>query len=363
MFEILFAIVIAAYFIQVVLLTIGSKKKFPKIEENKLPLATVIVAARNEEKNILNCLNSLNDLIYPDGKLEIIIIDDDSEDDTNNLIKNFISNKPKFQLIKPVKDFGETIGKARAIANAIEIAKGEIILTTDADCSVSPTWAKTTASYYQDDVVMVCGYTNQKKRNFFDSLQDMDFIYLLTVAGGAINLGKPLSAIGNNMSYRKSAYYQVGGYANIPFSVTEDFQLLMAINKLEGKKIIYPADREGLVTSEPCPDFKTLIQQKRRWAVGGLKSKIDNLIIISTGFWSALLTLFVPFFYTHNLLYLVLLKFLSDFFMVYFIYKKLRIDFSYWTFFLYEIYQTIYFTITGISLFFSRKVVWKGRKF
>ena len=128
---------------------------------------------------------------------------------------------------------------------------------------------------------MVCGYTNQKERSLFDSVQDMDFIYLLTVAGGAINLGKPLSAIGNNMSYRKSAYQQTGGYANIPFSVTEDFQLLMAINKIPGGKIIYPADKNGVVTSEPCPNIKTLILQKRRWAVGGLKSTLDNLIIIS----------------------------------------------------------------------------------
>jgi len=363
MFETLFAIVIAAYFIQSVLLSIGSKKKFSKIDDENLPTATVVVAARNEEKNILNCLRSLDDLIYPEGKLEIIIVDDDSDDDTNKIVSGFILNQPKFKLIKPLKDFGETIGKARAIANAIEIAKGEIILTTDADCMVSPTWAKTTAGYYKDDVVMVCGYTNQRAENLFESLQDMDFIYLLTVAGGAINLGKPLSAIGNNMSYRKSAYFEVGGYENIPFSVTEDFQLLMAMNKLKGKKIIYPADKGGLVTSAPCPNIKTLFYQKRRWAVGGLKSRIDNLFIISTGFWSAILILFVPFFYSAGLLYLTLLKFLADFFMIYFIYKELQLSFRFRIFFAYEIYQTIYFVITGVSLFFSRKVVWKGRKF
>ena len=111
----------------------------------------------------------------------------------------------------------------------LKLSKGEIILTTDADCVVSPKWAKTIASYYQKDVVMVCGYTNQKAENLFEGVQDIDFIYLLTVGGGAINFGKPLSAIGNNMSYRKSAYLEAGGYEKIAFSVTEDFQLLMAI--------------------------------------------------------------------------------------------------------------------------------------
>ena len=363
MFEILFAIIIAAYFIQAVLLSIGSKKTFPKVEDIGLQRATVIVAARDEERNIEQCLRSLDKLIYPEGKLEIILVDDNSSDSTNEIISEFISNKPKFKLIKPTKNFGKTVGKARAIANAIEIAEGEIILTTDADCSVNPLWAKTTASYFSDNVAMVCGYTNQKVKSLFDAVQDMDFIYLLTVAGGAINLGKPLSAIGNNMSYRKSAYYDTGGYANIEFSVTEDFQLLMAINKLKGWRIIYPADKDCLVTSEPCPDIKTLLLQKRRWAVGGMKSTIDNLLIISTGFWVALFAALLPFFYTPAGLYLLLLKVFADFFMVYFIYKRLQLGFGLFKFLLFQVYQTIYFLITGISLIFSRKVVWKGREF
>lgn len=363
MFEILFLVIVSAYFIQASLLSIGSKKKFPKINEENLLPATVIVAARNEEENIKTCLESLDRLVYPEGRLEIIIVDDDSTDNTERIINDFIIDKPKFKCIKPIKDFGETLGKARAIANAIEISKGEIILTTDADCEVSPTWAKTLASYYKNDVVMVCGYTNQKWNSVFEGVQDMDFIYLLAVGGGAINLGKPLSAIGNNMSYRKSAYYEVGGYEKIAFSVTEDFQLLMAMNKLKGKRIIYPADCEALVTSAPCPNLKTLFQQKRRWAIGGMNSRIDNLLIISTGFWVALFTLIIPFYYSPSVMYLLAFKVFSDFFMVYFIYKELKLKFSFTNFIGFQVYSTFYFTLVAISLIFSRRVVWKGRKY
>lgn len=363
MFEIIFLIVVAAYCVQAYLLSIGSKKLFPKINDDELEPATIVVAARDEEDKILKCLESLAKLEYPKNKLEIIIVDDDSRDNTESIVKDFIADKPKFKLIKPIKDFGQTVGKARAIANAIEIAKGKIILTTDADCTVSPTWAKTLASYYRNDVAMVCGYTNQRSDNLFKAVQDIDFIYLLTVGGGAINLGKPLSAIGNNMSYRKSAYYEAGGYENIEFSVTEDFQLLMAINKLKNRKIIYPADAESLVTSEPCPNLKTLFLQKRRWAVGGMKSRIDNLLIISTGLWVALLTFMIPFFYSTSVLYLLIFKVFTDFFMIYFIYQRLKLRFSFLNFIVFEIYQTIYFAVVGVSLLFSRKVVWKGRKF
>lgn len=186
MFEILFLIIVAAYFIQSILLSIGVKKKFPQNDESELPIATVIVAARNEEKNIGICLTSLDKLIYPQNKLEIILVDDSSNDNTAKIITEFISDKPKFKLIKPEKDFGSTIGKARAIANAIEIAKGEIILTTDADCEVSPTWAKTIASFFQDDVAMVCGYTNQKWNIFFEGIQDIDFVYLISEQGAEV---------------------------------------------------------------------------------------------------------------------------------------------------------------------------------
>lgn len=363
MFEILFLIVIALYFIQASILTIGATKKFPKINNNKLPSATVIVAARNEEKNIERCLESLDKLEYTDGKLEIILVDDNSTDNTRTIIEDFITGKNRFKLISPIKEFGKTKGKARAIANAIELAKGEIILTTDADCSVAPTWAKAIAGYYTEEVVMVCGFTNQKHSNLFEGVQDVDFIYLLTVASGAINLGKPLSAIGNNMSYRKSAYYEVGGYENIQFSVTEDFQLLMALNKLKDKKIIYPVDYETIVTSEPCKDIKTLFRQKKRWAIGGLKSSLDNLLIISTGLWVSLFMVMVPFFYSENLLYLILLKVSTDLFMIFFVYKNLKLKFSILNFIGFEIYSIFYFFVVGISILFSKKVHWKGRQF
>jgi len=363
MFEILFLIIVSAYFIQAILLSIGSKKSFPKISDSELPTATVIVAARNEENNILNCLKSLNALEYPENKLQIIIVDDESTDSTENIISEYILDKPRFNLIKPTKDFGQTRGKARAIANAIDLASGEIILTTDADCEVSKSWAKTIAGYYEKDVVMVCGYTNQKANNLFEAVQDMDFIYLLTVGGGAINLGKPLSAIGNNMSYRKSAYLEVGGYEKIQFSVTEDFQLLMALNNLKNKKIIYPADKDALVTSEPCPNVKTLFLQKRRWAVGGMNSTLDNLLMISTPIWFSLITLLIPFFYTPSLIYLLSLKLFTDLFMLYFIYKRLNLKFSLINFVGFQIYSTIYFLVIGTSILFSRKVVWKGRKY
>ncbi|MBK7103881.1 MAG: glycosyltransferase [Ignavibacteriae bacterium] len=363
MFEILFIISISLYFIQAILISIGAKKQFKKIDVENLPSATVIVAARNEEKNISECLESLNKLIYPEGKLEIILVDDFSDDQTKSIIEKYITDKPIFKLIQPIKNYGQTLGKARAIANGIEVAKGEIIFTTDADCVVNPNWVKTLASYYTDDVAMVCGYTNQKSDNIFEAVQDIDFIYLLIVAAGSINIWKPISAIGNNMSYRKSAYLEVGGYEKIPFSVTEDFQLLMAIHDHKKYKIIYPLDSEGLVTSKPCLDFKTIFHQKKRWAVGGLNVRLDGAIVIGTAMFVMLLSLLIPFNYSDIALYLLVFKLFTDYFMISNVYKSLKLKLKIINFIAFEIYVPIYFIVTSVNLLFSRKVMWKGRKF
>ncbi|MFH1195313.1 MAG: glycosyltransferase [bacterium] len=363
MFEIIFLVFLSLYFIQCVIFTIGSNRKFKTLTEDKLPTATILVAARNEENNIVDCLNSLEKLQYPEGKLEIIIINDHSTDRTGELIGGFIKDKPKFKTIIPQKGIGSLKGKANAIANGLEIASGEIILTTDADCTVSPTWAKTIASYYQQDVALVCGYTDQFAPNAFHGMQSIDFIYLLAVAAGAMNLGKPLSAIGNNMSYRKSVYKEVGGYEKLPFSVTEDFALLMAMHGLKKYKIIYPLDSGGMVTSKACPDLKSLFWQKKRWGVGGLDSDLIGFSVMAWGFVAHICMLLTPFFFSMNAIYMILFKFFVDYFFMFFVYQKLKLKLRFLHFLAFEIYFIIYVLVLPIAVGLNRNVKWKGREF
>lgn len=364
MIEIIFLIALAGYFIQSVLFVIGCSKKFPKIGENKLPDVSVIVAARNEEENILRCLKSLDKLEYPEDKLQIILVDDRSTDKTENIIDNFIFNKPKFTKIVTKKEIGRLKGKTNALANALEIATGEIILTTDADCVMVPTWVKATVSYYKSDVAMVNGFTTQTANSNFAGMQALDFIYLLIVAAGTINLGTPISCIGNNMSYRKKAYFEVGGYENLPFSITEDFNLLKAINKLNKYKIIYPLDKDTLVTSSACKDLKSLYHQKKRWSIGGLKAPWQGYVIFIFGYLTNILMLLTPFFISKIWLYLVLFKLATDFFLLFPAYKKLGLvkDLKYFVTF--EIYYLIYVTLLPLIVFSTgQKVHWKGREY
>ena len=363
MFEIIFLIVLCGYFIQSVLFIIGVRKYFPRLKKEELPTATIIVAARNEENNILRCLKSLDNLVYPDDKLEVILVDDRSTDNTGKIIDDFISGKEKFKKIITAEEIGHLKGKTNAIANAINIAKGEVILTTDADCEVHPLWAVTTASYYQKDVGAVNGFTTQIANNGFSGMQSIDFIYLLIVASGTINLGYPISCIGNNMSYRKDAYREVGGYESLPFSVTEDSNLLKAINNSDKYKIIFPLNENALITSLPCDSMKSLYRQKKRWGVGGISVPFSGYLVMAWGFLTNLGMLLTPFFFSPVWLYLAIFKLATDFFVLYPVHKKLGIQKNLKYFISFEIYYTLYVIALPFSLMFSRKVIWKGREY
>jgi len=342
---------------------IGASRKFPKINEPDFPTVSIIVAARNEEENIQRCLLALDRQVFPENKLEIIIVDDRSTDSTGKTIDDFISGKERFKKIVTTKEIGNLKGKTNALANAIEIAKGEVLLTTDADCEPVPDWVYTTASYYEKNVGMVNGFTTQDAINSFGGIQALDFIYLLTVASGTINLGYPISCIGNNMSYRKKAYLDVGGYENLKFSVTEDSQLLNTINKLKRYKIIYPLDVKALVNSIPCKNIKELYRQKKRWAIGGIDVPARGYFVMATAFVTNLFILLTPFYFSAVWLYLAVFKLAIDFFVLYPVHKILGLTKNLKYFFAFEIYYIIYVLILPFTLIKSRKVVWKNRKF
>ena len=364
--ELIFLIFLSLYFILSAVLLIGVRKKFQTLRDDKIPSVSVIVAARNEEDNILRCIESLDKLKFPEGKIEIILVDDNSTDNTGKIIDEFIRQLPdgnKFKKIVTGKEIGRLKGKTNAIANAIEISKGEIILTTDADCEVSPEWAYRTASYYLEDVAMVNGYTNQDTYNNFSGLQAVDFIYLLAVAAGCVNLRFPISCIGNNMSYRKSVYKEIGGYQNLPFSVTEDSLLLHTMNSLKKYKIIYPLDKRALVTSAPCRNLKELYRQKKRWSVGGLDVPKYSFAVMGISFITNVCLFVTPLFFSPVWLYLVVFKFAIDFFVLYPVHRELGILKNLKYFFSFQIYYIIYAVLTPFVLLFSRKVVWKNREY
>ncbi|MBS4028872.1 MAG: glycosyltransferase [Ignavibacteriales bacterium] len=329
-----------------------------------LPFVTVVVAARNEEKNILPCIESLSRLEYPHDKIEIIIVDDRSTDTTSGIVSTFIASLSHFKLLRITQEGKQTHGKANALAVALDEARGEIFMFTDADCTVSPLWVKTTAEQFQNDVGIVGSYTLLTARNTFEGIQSLDWLMHFTVSAAMAGHQLPITVIGNNFSISKKAYNAVGGFRGIPFSVTEDYALVQAVLKTKKYNVRFLVSDETLIRSYPCATWKEIYRQKQRWGVGALDMVSEGIIVIGIGYVAHLLFLFGFFFSSLPfLLSLFGIKFLADIFLL----RKPLSEFRGRTllkhFLAFEVYYYVYGLIFPLIVLFTKKVTWKERKF
>ncbi len=356
-------IVCIFYLFQLITYSIGVFRSYNEKTFNFTPKVSIIIAARNEENNIGDCLNSLSKVEYPKDKLEVIIVNDHSDDSTQEIIERYKNVFTNFKTIIPeIRDW-HLIGKTTAIAQGIEVSTGEIIITSDADCTFKTSWIRDLVKYYDDKTGIVCGFTYVEYKNIFEGMQSLDWVYLLTVASGSFGLRIPLACVGNNMSFRRKAYDEVGGYKNLKFSITEDFALLQGVVKTKKWRCKYPFETGNLALSKACSSYKELLRQKKRWGMGGKKAPFVGFILMTAGFLISGLSIAAPFLCT-TLFYKLLIiatKFSLDFLFLIFSMKKFNLFHLYRYFLIFEIYYTTYVFMLPFLVFINQKVEWKGR--
>ena len=327
------------------------------------PAVSVLVAARNEEENIDRCLRALAALHYH-GDMEIIVIDDHSTDRTPEIMREWEQRVPHLRVMQPEGQVHGLRGKANAISQAIEQTRGEIILTTDADCVVPPAWVEETVARYDDRTGCVCGFTLIRTDSVFSGMQSLDWAYLMTIASAGVGWGYALSAVGNNMSFRRRAYDDVGGYQGVGFSVTEDFALFKAIAYTTDWKVRYPVNPGALVWSEPCADSTELFRQKRRWGRGGLDIPVLGFGIMSIGFLMNAAILLLPFFGIPAWAWLgtVIGKSAGDLLLLTLPLRKFGLLRLLRYFPVFALYYVVYVTILPFAVLLGGRIVWKDRK-
>ncbi len=332
---------------------------------DKLPFVSVVVAARNEEQNIARTLDSLVEIDYPHDRLEIIISDGASTDATPNIVEDYARRFPFVHLHRADQN-RKIRGKANAVHQAVERSKGEFIFLTDADCIVQKTWIKETLKFFTDDVGLVCGITipkeldKTKRDNWFSAMQSLDWCYILGVSSGRASVGFPIGGIGNNFTFRKQTYQEIGGYENIKFSITEDFALFQAILKSRWK-IVFPTLYETHNFTEPMQTAADLYAQKKRWTLGGLDASAVHSFFALLMFLVHLFSLLAFGLLPIEIALSVLgIKFIADFLIVFPVLKKLREMWLLKYFLLFELYYYAFVFLVPVVIGFSRNVQWKG---
>lgn len=327
------------------------------------PFVSVVIAARNEEENLAACLSSVLQQTYPEQQYEVILMNDNSTDSTEKIARQF-EREYRNLSVRLVLEDRKLRGKANALAQGIDAARGEIILITDADCVVPATWVEETVKRYSPSVGVMGGMTLQEARNHFEGMQALDWAYLLGVAAATAALGLPLTSIGNNFSFRKKAYDDVGGYRNIPFSVTEDYMLFQAIVATKQWEYRYPLDPALLVISKPCKTIGEIIRQKHRWGTGGRDMKLSGLLIMAIGFFlhgSLLIGLALG--HVTAVLTSLLVKSVLDYAFLHTILSRVRRTDLLKDFYFFQLYYILYVVALPFVVFLGGKVVWKGRTY
>ncbi len=362
-FEILLLVILIIYAFEFLFLQIGlSKANNVTIQKECKPKVTVIVAARNEEENIGECLQSLVQLDYPHEKLEIIVISDHSTDNTFSIITHFAKGYPFLTGIEAQPETNNLRGKTNALTQAIEISTGEILMFTDADCTVSSEWVTETIKYFDEQTGIVGGFTILEAKNAFEGIQALDWLILFSTSSGTAGWNIPLTAIGNNIAVRKKAYEESGGYQTIPFSVTEDYALVRAILNKTKYKLNFPLLANATVSSKACSSLQQLFRQKKRWAIGGLDMIPHGLIIFSVT-WALSLAIFVGMITVsfYLILGIVISKLLIDSIYLYGLLKKLKQVRLLKHIFAFELYFLVYVLVIPFVALLSKNVIWKER--
>ncbi|MBN1291469.1 MAG: glycosyltransferase [Candidatus Latescibacteria bacterium] len=264
--------------------------KQKKTDDGLIPTVSIIVPTRNEEKNIGLLLDDLLGQTYPSEKIEIIVVDDCSSDKTSKVVRKYMDSDRRISLRNTIDSLSSFSHKKKAVHEGILASKGEIIMTTDADCRLTSGWVRGMIRYLTDSVDLVAGTVSVQGGGFLGMLEAIEFFGIQTMAAGLMNAGFPVTCNGANLAYRRSAFERVGGYDGVGDMVSGDDDLLM--QKIAGEnrsQVVFVTDSKASVRTKTSGKPGEFINKRARWA-----SKIGRYPSLTARiFLSSIFTFFV----------------------------------------------------------------------
>ena len=222
---------------------------------------SVVIPCRNEERLLPRLLECLNRQGFDRSKFEVIVVNDNSTDNTTGVALSFNSNYN----LRIVSNSG--IGKKQAIRAGIKEAKGELIVTCDADCLFPSGWLETIAAFHATykPSMIICPVKLANNVGFAPWFQELEFMSLQAITAGTAQNGNPVMCNGANLAFTKSIYnkYANNLYDNIPSG--DDIFLLHNIKRNKVEKILWLESPEAVATTESSSTIDSFLVQRARW--------------------------------------------------------------------------------------------------
>ncbi|MBS1530057.1 MAG: glycosyltransferase [Bacteroidetes bacterium] len=329
---------------------------------------TVLIAARDEEDNIVLTIGDLLAQDYPKELTEIIIVDDHSTDRTADIIRSYADQGIK--LLQLNEDRPLNSYKKKAIARAISMSSGDLMVATDADCRMGSQWLSSVVGYFEsNDLVMISSPVAYfDERTLFEYLQALEFSYLIGIGAAFIGNRHASTCNGANLAYRKDVFYEVGGFKGIDDLASGDDELLL--QKVAAKyhgRIGFLKDRKAIVYTHAKHTLRSFLKQRRRWASKSTHYKDKSIVALAVSIWLFNLSLlvnaglsFYDLFYFKLFLLQFLLKFVFETAFLLPVTSFFKRPGLVGLLLLLNPIHIIYFVYIGL-LGNSRKYEWKGR--
>ena len=365
-----FLLVFGVYFVIVIVLIVGWQMALEKRASDHIHFyrIAVVVPFRNEEQHLKKLLDGLCQQDYPADKMELILVNDHSDDRSVEIVNSFLMGSHSIRVVHLSEQLA---GKKRALALGIETSSADIIVTTDADCIVSPTWiSMINDSFQHPSHEMVVGAVKiNSQSSLFSKIQTMEFASVIGSGAATLGFGLPTMCNGANLAFRKSAYDAVDGYeGNFNIASGDDEFLMRKIAEKYPGKIAFLAEAESVVATEPQSTISAFLQQRIRWA-GKWKSNSSNatqalaiyIFIFQLSYLAVGLFMIFRIIPSSIFFLLVGTKWLLEFLFLFQICHFLKVRWHWSSFFLLQFLYPFY--VCWVALMAQGKpVIWKGRK-
>ena len=238
----------ALYVIITLGLTLGLARRKQGSGQTDLPV-TVLICAHNEADRIGSCLEAIAAQTYAPDLTEVIVVNDRSSDATGDNARAWSDRISNLKVLS-VTESRLVCPKKNALQTGMDEAAGQIILTTDADCTPAPCWIASTVAAFSEKVGVVAGPAPLTDSGGLTApLLSFQALLVNALTAGSAGIGIPLTCSGRNFAFRREAFDQSGGYESIGHIVGGDDVLLMRRIAAVGWKVSYNHDPAAAVTS------------------------------------------------------------------------------------------------------------------